>query len=858
MANLETLTLEINGSAESATQGINHLIGSLSALGAALNEQVGSARAFSSALRDIHSSAMTGNGKKSAFSTLSSASTARGIKQTTKAMADFSKEQHNAQMISKYGKMPVIMDAKAMDMGGSGSSASRTKEATASMKEYAKSVKDVSNVTDKAVKNTNELAKAEKEVGKTTSSIRQASHATTGLWKQIGRIAKMMLIRTAIRALMKVAKQGLQNYFQYAKSINSQFAAAVDKLGVGATKAGNQLGAAIGSLLAAVAPVLSAIISLVNAALSALSALFALLGGASTFSQATDGMNAFAKATGGGGGALKELLADFDEFNIIAQEGGGGGGGGGFSGIFKESPIPDWMIEWKPLIEALLAGTLGAVVLPAILNGLRKIVDLFTGGGASNLLTFFRYLFNKDTPNLPDIPDNYYKDFPVQPDYKPFPVQPAYSPFPVMPDYAKGAAEMVAFSAAAVAAAPAMTTIVGALTALGGANLVKNGLTALLTKIANSTMKVKVNRKEFDDFKKEASEWTKDALTKDINIMPVTAMFDIVKANIDLWLKTVSTKTLMIAPITIAYDVTKEKINGWVSTVATKNIMINPIMTYFDIAKASIEAWASKIAYKYIYTWWQAGEFNTGSTIIDRWASTPAYKYIYTLWQAHEFNIGVSIIDAWASATTFKLVKVGFDSTAFTNFWKIADAIDEWANQTLTKVINVVVNQTNGSKPSTPGTAITQGAVGGIGLGAALINSANHSVGYDITHMDIFSGNVEKELNNLGLILKSIGIEFKAEGGFVGGDLFIANEAGPELVGTINGRTAVANQDMIIEGIQKGVSEANETQNSLLRQQNELLRSILEKETTVRFGASAAFGRTAKQSIDMYTGMTGG
>ena len=98
-----------------------------------------------------------------------------------------------------------------------------------------------------------------------------------------------------------------------------------------------------------------------------------------------------------------------------------------------------------------------------------------------------------------------------------------------------------------------------------------------------------------------------------------------------------------------------------------------------------------------------------------------------------------------------------------------------------------------------------------------------------------------------------------ASGGFPSkGDVFIANEQTAELVGSINGRTAVANQEQIIMGIQRGVSEANNEQNALLRQQNDLLRSILEKENVVRFGASAAFGRTAKQSINMYNSMVGG
>ena len=52
-------------------------------------------------------------------------------------------------------------------------------------------------------------------------------------------------------------------------------------------------------------------------------------------------------------------------------------------------------------------------------------------------------------------------------------------------------------------------------------------------------------------------------------------------------------------------------------------------------------------------------------------------------------------------------------------------------------------------------------------------------------------------------------ISWYAQGGFPdAGQLFIANEAGPEMVGTMNNRTAVANNDQIVEGIREGVFEA--------------------------------------------------
>ena len=54
-----------------------------------------------------------------------------------------------------------------------------------------------------------------------------------------------------------------------------------------------------------------------------------------------------------------------------------------------------------------------------------------------------------------------------------------------------------------------------------------------------------------------------------------------------------------------------------------------------------------------------------------------------------------------------------------------------------------------------------------------------------------------------------ISVAWYAQGGFPNmGDLFIANEAGPEMVGTIGGHTAVANNDQIVEGIRQGVYEA--------------------------------------------------
>ena len=88
-----------------------------------------------------------------------------------------------------------------------------------------------------------------------------------------------------------------------------------------------------------------------------------------------------------------------------------------------------------------------------------------------------------------------------------------------------------------------------------------------------------------------------------------------------------------------------------------------------------------------------------------------------------------------------------------------------------------------------------------------------------------------------------------AEGGYPeSGQAFIARENGiPEMVGTIGRRTAVANNEQIVESVASGVAEANSEQNMLLREQNSLLRALLDKDSGVYLD-----GRSLSGSVDKY------
>lgn len=78
-----------------------------------------------------------------------------------------------------------------------------------------------------------------------------------------------------------------------------------------------------------------------------------------------------------------------------------------------------------------------------------------------------------------------------------------------------------------------------------------------------------------------------------------------------------------------------------------------------------------------------------------------------------------------------------------------------------------------------------------------------------------------------------------AQGGVVdSGTMFVAGEAGPEVVGQFGGRTGVMNTDQMRDSVAEGVAEANREQNALLREEISLLRMILDKDTDVRISTA--------------------
>lgn len=144
------------------------------------------------------------------------------------------------------------------------------------------------------------------------------------------------------------------------------------------------------------------------------------------------------------------------------------------------------------------------------------------------------------------------------------------------------------------------------------------------------------------------------------------------------------------------------------------------------------------------------------------------------------------------------------------------------------------------------------------------------SLGDNISSIQKRMDNLIRQMNDLegrgGKLKKvksskgKVTLKAYAAGGFPEDGLFYANHN--ELVGTFsNGKTAVANNTQITQGIATAVSQANEEGNALMRQeinmlerQNELLYGILQKETGIR---SSDLVKAVKREDDMFRKRTG-
>lgn len=215
---------------------------------------------------------------------------------------------------------------------------------------------------------------------------------------------------------------------------------------------------------------------------------------------------------------------------------------------------------------------------------------------------------------------------------------------------------------------------------------------------------------------------------------------------------------------------------------------------------------------------------------------SPAVSWFSELWDSVSktfedifYNIGVIAKGTWEVITVLWGKLTGWvDSTIvqplaqmFSSLWNsvVQVATDAWNK--ICNVFSTAYGFINSRFIQPIGAALSTAFDGAVGAIKVALNGVISVLNSALNFVFSAVNNILGSLRNLSIFgitpftgLRDINIPqipALADGGFVDkGQLFIAREAGAEMVGSIGNRTAVANNDQIVEGITYGVREAND------------------------------------------------
>lgn len=349
----------------------------------------------------------------SSVASINKASNTSGIKKATVAIDEMS---------SKATKMATNINQANKSFSSLGKS-SGISQATKELDRYQKILNQIdlqSSLGKWANESLTPFQKVSNEVksfGNTVKTVlgRTVPKFITNTLKQMNRMMRMRLLRTAVKAILSGITEGLQNLYQWSLITGNGFASVMDSMATNSLYLKNTIGAAFGQLLTTISPIITTIVDIIVTAIDYVNMFFAILNGQTTYTRAkrnaVEWASAASGAVGGVTGSVKELqeelsVLDFDELNQLQEQstpssGGGGGGGSGspgknYSDMFETVEIPqnavtNVMGEIAKNFDAIataVAAIGGAIWGWKISNEFAKTLGTLTGLKAGLGITF--------------------------------------------------------------------------------------------------------------------------------------------------------------------------------------------------------------------------------------------------------------------------------------------------------------------------------------------------------------------------------------------------------------------------------------------------------------------------------------
>lgn len=732
-------------------------------------------------------------------------------------------------------------------------------------------------------------AKSIKDLGKQMSKSFKNSVLGETIGKVAGSLERILRYRTVNEFLKQIAKafsEGVNNLYQYSKAVGTDFATSMDSAATSLQYFRNSVGAMTAPILNALIPVFDSLIDRIVEGVNWLNQLIAKMNGASSWTKAIRQQKEYAEAAKDSAAAQKQLLAGFDELNVISSTGSSSGKTTpDYSGMFEEvsmENISSSVTEWSDrLLDTWATIKEYATEIVAALLGI-KVSELFGGGfgtSATLAISFAGLAFEFDG----------------------------------IKNLVSGEVTKENILKAVIGS---LATIAGLTVKWGKAGLVIGILATIATAIAAVKVGLDEKKQKFLDTQELHAKIQKIADKAKIDL-EIAAELQLRVDKLDAPVKEVELKMATLKRlINEAFklnDIPEEQ-----RTTAEAELLktlVNEInsMGIIEIEvddKGSIVQTRDELD-KLIKS-------REKELLLEAYNESIKNAYIlqsdaeYKLIELKQDNIEATERQKEAQQKIYDLIKsdnkgfldsLGLNTRALQDITSASDITTDSIH--CLSVKNAELASVLGGELSTQfiswmdDLADAEGAVKDTSLA---VNNAETALQDAADKVDYFSGKV-KDLDGMtagvtinvkadfskveearekirktktdsivdDLLFGSLDNQF-ADGGFpTMGQLFVAREAGPELVGTIGGRNAVANNGQVIAGIQAGVTNAmngvlranssgsdkdTAEQNKLLREQNRLLQKIADKELSI--SPSVALGRAVKRSQKMVEQVTGG
>lgn len=760
MATVETLEIEIKKSASDASSGIEGLVSALTQLkqsvsgGAGLKAAVNQIKSLGTAINNVTGA---NDGLSTTLQTLQSIadidfSNLREAAENVNAVAGAANGPRNSGAQANAAPSTALVpvgDAQPQDIP----------QQTEELQERTEAVKKSGEAASKAGESAKKASSGFRSLSEAISKTKIAQFVNS-----IGRIAMYRAIRSAIKGVTSAAKEGVQNLAKYSAAVNNTDAssanATMSEYASTLLQVKNSVGAAVMPVLTALLPVVNTIADAFINAANAVNQFLQALNGKSTFTKAKKNTVDYAKSLNSASGAAKELqktLLGFDEINRLNDEnkgGGGGAAGADYSNMFEEAEVGGKIKEtatWiKDHFDEILsvAESIGvAIAAWKLSSALLKGISLLSGL---------------------EIPKNI------------------------------SVGISLIFAGVAVAADNIANILSGKYGATSVESLIKEMISGAL--IGAGAVALGVGAWAFPV-----------AIALVMTITDIITNWDELSSSVEHFWEGVG--DLFSGNSAGFWNNVTKSMYDYLSADTWGNKLVDAIFGEGTVEQAkknienglSMKDVAEQMLADIEAPFWNIGEwyytnvtvplkeaFERAATSIKQsaqMASTNVTQQWRGLKTWFENNVSTPIKTTWNTACTTITTKV---QTAKDKITGMFGNVGKWFEDNITSPISTKITGAWDKVKNFWSNTITP----------SIQNAA-------ATVSNLFSGGVSGNL--FSNIFKKNGNKVRAyaSGGFVSsGDLFMAREAGPEFVGSIGGRTAVANNDQIVEAVSDGVYRA--------------------------------------------------